>query len=229
MKRQIVLVDITAMAAPNACIAGIDLKSGATVRVGEPQPTEKFVATAKLRPFDVIEIDYTFDRKSVSPHVEDAEWMPRSFKHKGAMDVPRVGALLEAAAYPSIVEAFGAPAMAGTNGNHGWAPGAGTRSLATVRARSLRIELDRQNRIRASLTDGDGREWAGIPFQDLRVRDHSASCADCADGHLGRIEDEFARQDCLVRVGLTRPYAASGTEPLCWLQVTNVIVPRTHF
>lgn len=230
MKRQIVLVDVTAMAPPNACIAGIDLKSGATVRVGEPQPTEQFVATAKLRPFDVIEIDYTIDRRAEAPHAEDAAWTPRSLRHKGSMDAANVTALLHATAFASVVDAFGTATVTSTTGNHGWSPGGGVRSLATVSSTHIEILLDGQGRIRVVLTDASGRAWEGLPFQDLAVRHHATACPDCKAGYLRRIQNEFAGDDRLVRVGLTRPYAVTEKgAPYCWLQITNIIVPRAHF
>lgn len=228
MKRQVVLLDITAMAAPNACIAGIDIKSGATVRMDEPQPTAQFVATTRLRPFDVVEIEYQPNRKVVPPHVEDATWTPRGFKRKPALTVEKVVGFLSKNVNTSILEAFGAPTTKAEHGNHGWLPAAGHGSLATIRAASVGAERDREGRVRMTITDGAGREWRATPFQDLSVRTHERGCADCARDHLELVRAEFCGADRLVRIGLTRPYGPDG-EQACWLQVTNVIVPRVHF
>ena len=49
--------------------------------------------------------------------------------------------------------------------------------------------------------------------------------------YLANLTAEFASSDdCLLRVGLTRPYTPEGADTACWLQITNMFArPRAHF
>jgi hypothetical protein len=114
----------------------------------------------------------------------------------------------------------------------GWKPGVGERSLATICASSLMIMPDDKNRPRIRLEDGSSAVWTGLPFQDASVKQHETECAACEGSRFIRnLKNEFDANRTLIRVGLTRPFSpADGTEPMCWLQVTNILAkPRTHF
>lgn len=218
------------MADSSVCIAGIDLSSGDNVRLSEPQPTLAFTRLGPgIHPYDVIDLDYTFVRGRGAPHLEDAVWLPRSLKRRAAMSIDDIRRTLSATAFASIISAFDEPNMRASNDNHGWAPGSGMRSLATIRVGELQMHVDASMRLRLSLRDAAGSRWEGVPFQDLSVRVHESGCDACRSAYVASVRAEFRIGAGLIRVGLTRPFAQEGAEPLCWLQVTNIIVPRAHF
>ena len=84
MSRTIMLTDVTQMAADAVCVAGIDLASDETVRLAQPQPTQRLiVALGGLAPGDILKLDARPLRKLEQPHMEDCEWNPRSLKRVG--------------------------------------------------------------------------------------------------------------------------------------------------
>lgn len=231
MSRRVLLLDVTAMAADAVCVAGIDLKSGAQVRLNEPQPTRTMVAGWSLCPGDVIRVDYRQLRPSRPPHTEDCKWNPRSLHREGGMPLEDIRGLAAKTAFASIEAAFGSATAKGSGRNSAWTPGKGQRSLATLAVRSVRAGRDRSGKVRLTLSDDSGELFDAIPFQDLLVRDHEASCVDCRGGYLEHIQREFDADHALVRIGLTRPFQAHSEDAsLCWLQVTNILArPRIHF
>ena len=223
MKRELLLLDITEMSGSNVCVAGIDAESGQQNRLADPSPTRAHVRRWELSPGDIIEVDYSLKRRATRPHVEDAEWrFIRKIRH---MDVTAIAAQLHNSVFDSVREAFGEPAV--RSRNCAWPPGAGDRSLATVRVRYTRVELDPYGKPRIAFKDGSEDYYASVPLQDLRVKMHPYECASCET----ETRKEFAANAGLIRVGLTRPFPSSSSDPpQCWLQVTNIFArPRTHF
>lgn len=232
MSRTLLLTDVTAMAADAVCIAGIDVKSGQTMRLNEPQPTQRLLElVGGLAPADVIEVDCRPLRGVDAPHSEDCAWTPRSLKKKRVAPADEILRLLGKTSLSGVIEAFGPPSFVEPGRNRGWAPGSGIRSLASVPATGVRIALADSGRGRVTFTDAGGGVWANVPFQDLVARNHAGGCASCAADYLGNLQREFEAEDTVIRIGLTRPYAGEeGAEQLCWLQVTNVLgKTRAHF
>lgn len=232
MKGDLLLLDVTAMAGDAVCVAGIDLGSGTTVRLNDPQPTTKLLQRiGGLAPGDRIHFDGERRRKPEPPHVEDARWKPESVRKAERLQHDALVEHARKAVFPGIRAAFGEPAARGRNGNHVWKPGSGERSLATVELRYVRFEWDERDRLRVAMKDTAGDFWNGVPFQDLIVRRHETECRLCASGHVRHVRRDFEANACLVRVGLTRPFEAeAGKGAGCWLQVTNILArPRGHF
>ena len=170
-------------------------------------------------------------REAQAPHVEDARWDMNRVKKVDLKKVDELTRALESSAIEGVGRAFGEPNIQSGHGNHGWQPGAGARSLATVRVKSISASR-METGIRMQLTDGQDRTWHGVPMQDLALRIHAETCAECQlpERLLSNAREEFDRQNVLVRVGLTRPYASADEPEACWLQVTNVLArPRVHF
>jgi hypothetical protein len=232
MSRTIMLLDVTQMSGDAVCVAGLDLANDETVRLANPQPTQRLIATlGGLAPGDILKLDAKPLRKLEPPHLEDCEWNPRSLKRVGAATLSEMQQALEATAFPSVQAAFGDPVTRGRFGNSAWSPGTGLRSLATISVVYVRAASDKNDRPRIAFKDDALDYWPAVPMQDLRVKLHQANCPDCGDTHLDRLKEEFDANRALIRVGLTRPFSpGEGTEPTCWLQVTNVLAkPRTHF
>ena len=229
--REVVLLDVTAMAGDAVCIAGVDRKTGEQLRLNDPQPTRAMVRRlGGLAPGDVLSIDWKAVRRPDPPHTEDGEWKLRSLKRLGHLDHAALTVLLSGSAFNSLGDAFGEAAFKGRNRNSAWRVRAGTRSLATLAVRYVRVEEDQDGRVRIAFKDAAGAYWGGVPFQDLSVRMHQDGCDDCAKAFLARVQAEFTVNRSLIRVGLTRPFAPEGHETACWLQVTNIFArPREHF
>jgi hypothetical protein len=91
--------------------------------------------------------------------------------------------------------------------------------------------------VRVDFKDARGT-WTMVPLEDLSVRRHQRLCSDClaSSGRVSRFDmnlrKEFWGRDVVLRLGLTRPFTASGQETACWLQVTGVYPigkRRRHF
>jgi len=230
VSRTIVLLDVTAMSGDAVCVAGIDLSTGETLRLNDPQPTRGMLRRfGGLVPGDVIRVDWQRARKVTLPHVEDGDWKPHALKKLQPLAFADVVQLVSRQAFDSIEGAFGKYFYKGKE-NHAWKPGEGSRSLATLRVQYVRADSP-DDRLRMALRDLRDAYWRGIPFQDLIVRSHATQCRACEGTYLQRVRTEFHGNKVLVRVGLTRPFAPDKDHPEgCWLQVTNVLPrAREHF
>ena len=231
MKRRIALIDVTAMAGAAVCVAGIDLANKKCVRLNDPSPQRSLVARYSIKPGAVFEIDYLPARGTHPPHVEDVRWNSLLARRVGTLSHDELLALITPLALAGTVVAFGAPSLSGGNRNSAWGPDTGARSLATIRAKSVRVHRT-GDRPRITITDSAGDAWASVPMQDLAVKLHTETCPDCRDVNklISHLQRDFDADDALIRIGLTRPFAPDGAAPACWLQVTNVFArPRAHF
>jgi hypothetical protein len=232
MSRTIMLLELTQMSGDTVCLAGIDLASDQTVRLTNPQPTQRLVAMlGGLAPGDIVKVDAKPLRKLEPPHLEDCEWNPRSMKKVGMATLAEMRKAVEPTVFPSVKAAFGEPITNGRLGNSAWQPGEGMRSLATISVVYMRAGIDRNERPRFAFKDDALDYWPAVPMQDLRVKLHQATCSECERDHVDCLKGEFEVNRGLVRVGLTRPFSpGEGTEPMCWLQVTNILgKERQHF
>lgn len=233
MSRTIMLLDVTQMSGDAVCVAGLDLATDEIVRLANPQPTQRLIAAlGGLAPGDILKLDANPLRKLEPPHLEDCEWNPRSLKRVGSSTLSETQKALEATAFTSVQAAFGEPVTRGRYGNSSWVPGIGVRSLATISVVYVRAAADKNDRPRIAFKDDALDYWPAVPMQDLRAKLHQANCPECAgEAYIERLQAEFDANRALIRVGLTRPFSpGEGTEPMCWLQVTNVLAkPREHF
>lgn len=226
------ILDVTAMGGDSVCVAGIDLATKETLRLNAPQPTRRILtALGGLSPGDVIEVNASPVGTTDSPHVEDCHWQPPSLKEVGRMSVAEVCELAADQTFAGVEQAFGQPAPRTGGRNRGWPIGGGARSLALLSVRYVRFNIDVRGKVRTAFRDKFGDYWEGVPFQDVSVRSHETSCVACKSAYLDEIKREFEANATVIRVGLTRPFAASADQSgLCWLQVTNVLArDRTHF
>lgn len=227
------ILDVTQMSGDAVCVAGIDLANDETVRLAGPQPTQRLLAAlGGVDPGDIVKVEAKPLRKLEAPHAEDCEWNPRSFRRVGVASLADMQAAIAPGAFSSVQAAFGEPVTRGTFGNSSWSPASGTRSLATISVLYVRATSDRNERARIAFKDESLEYWQAVPLQDLRVKMHHLNCGDCeGTAHVDQLQQEFDVNRCLIRVGLTRPFSPNeGTEPMCWLQVTNILgKEREHF
>lgn len=225
MKSEIAITDVTDMGINLACVAGVRRSDGRVVRLQDPRPQKALLRDiGGLLPGTLINVDWRPIDSAVRPHVEDGKWVPSSLVKCGQMTPGDFLSLVGGNAFLGVVEAFGAPSVVGAGGNAGFAPGTGTRSLATVRAASISF-IVWPDKVRVDFQDEAGGSWGAVPFQDLAVKRHRSACPSCNSGLETALKKEFACVDVLLRVGLAREWQGA-----CWLQVNAVCSGvRRHF
>ena len=169
MSPELIITDITRMRAPNVCVAGVH--QGRAIRLNNPQPTDEWVTEiGGLMPGDVVSVDFAPTASPVPPHVEDGQWIRATFAKRNRLTEAELVGRLSANAFTSVHQAFGAPWFRGKGGNAAFQPGVGTRSLASIWARSVRTYPD-DDGIKVDFVD-DGDSWTRVPLQDHIVRRH---------------------------------------------------------
>jgi hypothetical protein len=137
---------------------------------------------------------------------------------------------LSADAFDCVEDAFGGPWIRGTGGNAAFRPGEGVRSLATIRALAVKVDVS-FGKIRVTFEDAKNR-WAAVPLQDLLVKQHQQQCRTCASNLGQALKREFEGAHAVVRVGLAREWQVPGQRSACWMQVNHIFLmpaQRRHF
>ena len=229
MRRELLLLDVTEMSGSNVCVAGIEPTTCTQFRLADPTPTQAVLRRlGGLQPGDVIEVDIDPLRRPVAPHVEDARWNPTTVQRLRTLTNDQIHATVSRCSFRSVVAAFGEPSRRAIGRNSAWPPNGGERSLATLRVRYVRFDLDKNDHVRVAFKDADDGYYQSVPFQDLRLKTHQ--CDGCDTNLLHVVKREFEMNAGLVRIGLTRPFAPDKGEAACWLQVTNIFArDRQHF
>ncbi|HUF54439.1 MAG TPA: hypothetical protein VMR52_11795 [Dehalococcoidia bacterium] len=125
----------------------------------------------------------------------------------------------------SIRAAFGDPLYFAWRGNPAFPPSRGNRSLATIRAKSVRAYRV-NGKIRADFEDGEGK-WTMVPVEDLRLWHQARGCDECrGDAFDRRLESEVTGKGALLRIGLGRPFRPDGQQRGCFLQINSVVWPN---
>lgn len=221
-RAELLLTDVTEMSGDSVCIAGIDLADDRCVRFADPTPTRAQLRRwGGLAPGEVLNIEYEFLRRPTPPHLEDARWKPESLRklHAVPQDLRDAARRL---AFESVESAFGDTWFRSGNRSAAWRPESGERSLAFVRARYVRAVTGAGGGLRLAFRDDGDAYYGSVPFQDLRVKSHRGRCAECDGNVLKLAQAELDANSCVVRVGLTRPFAQEHYETACWLQVNHL-------
>ena len=229
MPLEAVITDVTRMRIPNVCIAATG--QGPTMRLNNPQPKEEWVrSVGGLAPGDIVSLEWKPSRPPTPPHMEDGEWDPATFaKHRRLTEAELVD-LLSANAFTSVQRAFGAPWFRGSGGNAAFQPETGTRSLASVFARSVRAYPDDEG-IRVDFVD-DQDSWRRVPLEDWIVRQHQKECPGCSSRFSQFLANELQGGKAVLRVGLARQFEIGGHPSACWMQVNHILLmppKRKHF
>jgi hypothetical protein len=229
MLAEAIITDVTRMRLSNVCIAAAH--QGRTIRLHNPQPKDQWVKSiGGLVPGDVVSLNWRPTVKPAPPHTEDGEWDPDTFtKHRRLAETELVS-LLSANASTSVRTAFGAPWFRGSGGNAAFRPGEGTRSLATIRVATIKVDVS-FGKMRVSFEDTENR-WTAVPLQDLAVKQHQEQCQTCASNLAQALKREFEGAHAMVRVGLARQWQVPGHPSACWMQVNHIFLmppKRKHF
>ena len=165
------ITDVTRMAEPRVCIAALD--GIRTIRLNRPQPDEAILASiGGLITGDQIVVDWQSKFRPERPHVEDGFWKPGSLQKIGRLNKSELTDLLRPAAVNSVEEAFGSEWFRGARGNGAFKPGQGSRSLASVLAREVRVYSWFEG-VRVDFSD-ELTYWTMVPLEDLSVRRHQS-------------------------------------------------------
>jgi hypothetical protein len=164
----------------------------------------------------MLEISWRKESRPRPPHVEGGSWAVRR-------KLPQVGYVsflnhLGKMAVTDLASAFGDYHDASKDGNPGFPPGRGTCSLATLRVSHSEVYFDHRDKVRIRFRAVDSPELiTGVPLNDLAFLQHLPGCSSC------KRRARFG--DCLLRIGLGRPFAPDAERgESCWLQV-NAIFP----
>jgi len=229
MSHELTVTDVTRMRAPNVCVAGVH--QGRTIRLNNPPPTDEWVASiGGLMPGDVVSVDCGPAAGPVPPHTEDAEWDPKTLVKRHRLTEDLLAEHLSTSAFARVEDAFGAPWIRGTGGNAAFKPGEGTRSLATIKVASVKVDVS-FGKIRVAFQDTT-QGWAALPLQDLVVKQHQERCHVCASNLAQTLKREFEGALAILRVGLARQWQVPGHPSACWMQVNHILLmppKRKHF
>jgi len=219
MSPEVIITDITRMQLPNGVCIAADLK-GRTIRLADPPPRDEWVASVGgLVPGDVVSVNWKPTRKPVPPHVEDGEWDPKTFVKRHRLTEDLLAKHLSTGAFTCAEDAFGAPWIRGSGGNAAFRPGEGTRSLATIKVATVKVDVS-FGKMRVAFQDTRQR-WAAVPLQDLMVKQHQERCQVCASNLAQALKREFEGAHALLRVGLAREW---GDPSACWMQVNHIFL-----
>lgn len=229
MLLEAIITDVTRMRYGNVCIAAAH--QDRAIRLHNPQPDDRWVKSiAGLVPGDVVSVDWQ-QAQSLPPHTEDGKWRPATFVKRHRLTETELADLLSANAFTSVQDAFGAPCDRSSRGNAAFQPGTGARSLASILTRSVQVYPDSEG-IRVGFVDSQD-SWAGVPLEDLIVRQHQNQCTTCASHLSHLLANEFQGSDAVLRVGLGRQFQARGhPSAACWMQVNHIFLmpsKRNHF
>ena len=226
MSPEVTITDVTRMRTPNVCVAGVH--EGRTIRLNNPPPTIGWVTSiGGLTPGDVVSLTWKAIRTPARPHTEDAEWDPKTFVKRHRLTEDLLVEHLSARANARAADAFGTPWIRGSGGNAAFMPGEGTRSLTSVRARSVRAYPD-DDGVKVDFDDA-ADSWTRVPLQDLIVWQHQRQCRACSQRFAELLAAEFQGGEAVLRVGLARAYPIGGHPSACWMQVNHIFpMPPRH-
>lgn len=230
MLLEAIITDITRRQFPNGvCIAAAH--QGQTIRLHNPQPDDRWVKSiGGLVPGDVVSLNCWPIPEPAPPHTEDCEWDPATFVKRRRLTEDALIDRLSTNAFDCVEDAFGRPEIRGKGGNAAFRPGEGARSLATIRAMTVEVDVSFE-KVRVTFEDAKNR-WAAVPLQDLVVKQHQQQCRTCASNLGQALKREFEGAHAMVRVGLARQWQVPGHPSACWMQVNHIfLIPpkRKHF
>lgn len=233
MRSNLIVTDVTRMAIPKVCVAGL-LDNGACARplLGSGDLDEGWLCQhpdAPTQPFAVIAVTVVDRSYRERPHVEDCRIAP-AYGVVRLLDAEERRSILQRTAEGGLSELFGTPLLG--HGRSRWvAPGSGTRSLATLKpSRVLGVELEKAGqepaKARLRFVDAAAVEFSA-PVTDLQFRLAVDRIIDTGLATLPLLQavitERLRRAEVWLRLGLTRPYDRDGSDvQRCYLQVNGI-------
>jgi hypothetical protein len=206
------ITDVTRMSGEKVCLAALAVDK--SIRLHEPAPRERWLHTiGGLAPGDVVKLDWRPAQRYRRPHAEDGDWSPSTLAKLATLSNDDLLKRLQALALRSVIDAFGRAWIFSGRGNPAFKPDRGSRSLATVPMRSVRM-YQHGDGLRADFVD-EKAEWKMVPLEDLALRGQ-------------RAVKRFECDEAILRVGLGRPFEANGKPPACYLQVNHIFPIATQ-
>ncbi len=194
------------MSGDKVCVAA--LAQGKSIRLHEPPPREDWVESiGGLAPGDLVKLDWRPARRFRRPHAEDGAWSPATLEKLATLSEEDLMKRLHALAFRGVIDAFGRPWTYSERGNAAFKPDRGSRSLASVAVRFVRM-YEHGEGLRVDFADGKA-EWRMVPLEDLALRNQ-------------RSVKGFECGEAILRIGLGRPFEANGKAPACYLQVNHI-------
>jgi len=226
---KIVVNHLTRIKAGYLCVAGVDVDTGKHVRpvlAQGPLPVDLLVRYGG--PFDVariVELGAVRPRPD-EPHVEDCVIVPSRLRPRGALPAAEFWNLLQGQCKNTLRAIFGDGLVCVGGQSRAVHPGKGEASLGCLRpqhAPSLQyLAAGRSGKPEVRIAFSDAGMAVNAAVTDIRLYgdDHFTPRRDVVEGVARRIRQGEA---VILGVGLTRPFASrQETDPVCWLQVTNV-------
>lgn len=224
MDTRIVVNHLTRMRETRICVAGLT-RDGRTLR---PQRYGPWTRDRHLVPAGPFEIGAVVDLGPTRPmghppEVEDTLVLDESrVRAIGRLRDEAFWQLQRSHARPTLRQIFGPELVATPTGRACVPGGSGTASLGVLACRWARITVE-WGRPRVVIADPDLGQL-NLSLTDIRVHDHAHRPVP----ELVRLVQRRLRDgnEFLLAVGLTRPFAPSGSsEASHWLQVNNVHFP----
>lgn len=227
MQKTLSITDVTEMQADRVCIAGLD-DEGVCIRPVLPggvrlhhlyQDYQIIVRPRARITFDLVPCPVE------SPHVEDWLIAPSPLVHVGTCGGPDWEAILRRGAFDRLEAIYDGCLREGR-----WVePGARTRSLGTLAGARIDqvtlLERESKSEYRLYFTDSTGARYKSVAVTDLTFRAFSDFEAKNEAGSAKaarQITQWLQKRRVYLRLGLTRPWAPDGADPVCWMQVTAI-------
>jgi len=225
----LLITDVTRMQGDSVCIAGQEGRT--SLRLHEPGPDERWLRSiGGLAPGDQVSVPVKRPRQVHRPHLEDSDWNPSGLRKGERVPGDELAQRLFRTAVDSVENAFGRPELYSEAGNAAFRPGKGSRSLASLRASSVKL-YPYGGGVRIDFRDSK-TVWRRVPVEDLAVRTHQTRCRACASELPDLLASEFDCEQAVLRVGLGRRFQSDSSRLACWLQVNHVFPfepQRRHF
>jgi hypothetical protein len=216
------------MGYPRVCVAGIELASGRYVRLvtrKEEPLTLEAVDSGLFRLGQVVELG-AYRVGGRPPEVEDCHFSLGKARAVEQLTPKEFWSILKASARESLVEVFG-DGLRPHRTTLALPVGAGKASLGDLAVEGLRLRLEmreNQPRLRARFRVPDFLEELSVAVTDLRFyKAYGDSGVYRLDiGKVNWVNHALRKSRVILSVGLSRPKALGGREPLHWLQVNGI-------
>lgn len=233
MKKTLVITDVTQMPSDRnygneVCVVGIDAEGQCIRPVCDGGFLKQYLkdTSGKVIIRHTAKVEFNlYPVETRPPHIEDMKFDPSSILSKGLCGSNEWERVLRESSFSSVKEIYG-----GFLQTKGWvAPGAQTRSIATLSGATITdIELTQNNlKPRITFIDKVGSEFV-LPASDLSLWDRCYSMVKKQKRNHLEVQSELIillqKADRLyLRVGLARPWEPEddGGEK-CWVQITGV-------